>query len=70
MLRASKIEMDKKRESLLTPLTVINNSKVPMTSGDFKSVPPTKSVEVPLWFFQRRAMRNESEVVASTRKIP
>ena len=70
MLWASKIETDRKRESLLTPLTVINNSKVPMTSGDLKSLPPTKSVEVPLWFLQWRVMRSESEVVASTRKIP
>ena len=62
--------MDKKRESLLTPLTVINNSKVPMTSGDFISVPQTESVEVPVWFLQRRATRSESEVIASTRKIP
>ena len=70
MLWASKIETYRKGTSLLTPLTVINNSKVPVTSGDFKSVPPTESVEVPLWFLQQRAMRSESEVVASTREIP
>lgn len=70
MLRASKIEMDKKRESLLTPLTVINNSKVPMTSGDFKSVPPAESVDVSLWLLQRRVTRSEIEVVASRKKMP
>ena len=70
MLRASKIEMDKKRESLLTPLTVINKRRVPTTNGERSSVPPTESVDVPLGFLQRRATRTDSEVVARRKKMP